>query len=241
MSGSINRDIVTARFLFNVVKRNKYQDVLRDAVVGDYKWSARVADFSGWLLCNGAAVSRTAYAELFNIIGTSFGAGNGTTTFNLPDMRGRVPGGVGTGAGLTARTMGNSVGYETHTLSASEIPSHTHSGTTASSGSHSHNTNADGGQGGLGLVTANGNNTVIDTDGSGGELNVWTTPYALTVDNNGAHTHTFTTDGGTGGGGAHNNMQPTLFLGNVFIYSGIEEPNEGDGDITGPGDTDYQP
>ena len=238
---SVNRDIVTARFLFNVVKRNKYQDILRDAVVGDYKWSARVANFSGWLLCNGAAVSRTTYAELFNIIGTSFGAGNGTTTFNLPDMRGRVAGGVGTGAGLTPRNVGTVVGEEAHTLSASEIPGHTHSGTTASSGTHTHTTNANGGQGGLGLVSADGNNTEKSADYSLGELNLWTLPYALTVDPSGAHTHTFTTDAGTGGGGAHNNMQPTLFLGNVFIYSGIEEPNAGDGDIVGPGDTDYKP
>lgn len=52
---------------------------------------------TGFLLCDGSAVSRTTYASLFTVISTAFGVGNGTTTFNIPDMRSRVPGGVGTG------------------------------------------------------------------------------------------------------------------------------------------------
>lgn len=59
----------------------------------------------GYLMCDGAAVSRTTYVNLFNIISTTFGAGNGTTTFNVPDMRGRFPFGVaasGTGNALAA-------------------------------------------------------------------------------------------------------------------------------------------
>lgn len=65
---------------------------------------------AGWLLCGGQAVSRTTYATLFGIIGTTYGAGNGTTTFNVPDLRGRVPAGLdnmnGTAANrLTATTM----------------------------------------------------------------------------------------------------------------------------------------
>jgi microcystin-dependent protein len=81
---------------------------------------------SGWLTCDGAAVNRTTYAALFAVIGTTYGAGNGTTTFNLPDMRGRAPIGVGTGSGLTARALADEVGAETHTLSVAEMPSHTH-------------------------------------------------------------------------------------------------------------------
>lgn len=57
---------------------------------------------SGWFICDGTAVSRTTYAELFAVIGTSFGAGDGSTTFNLPDMRESVP----KGAGLTGKTVG---------------------------------------------------------------------------------------------------------------------------------------
>jgi microcystin-dependent protein len=81
---------------------------------------------AGWLLCDGAAVSRTTYARLFGVVGTAFGAGDGSTTFNLPDLRGRAPIGAGTGSGLSARTFGGKVGAETHTLSSAEMPSHAH-------------------------------------------------------------------------------------------------------------------
>lgn len=79
-----------------------------------------------WLLCDGAAVSRTTYAALFAAIGTIYGAGDGITTFNLPDLRGRTVIGTGQGSGLTNRPLGVSVGAETHTLSVAEMPSHTH-------------------------------------------------------------------------------------------------------------------
>jgi microcystin-dependent protein len=81
---------------------------------------------SGWLECNGAAVSRTTYADLFTVIGTTYGTGDGSTTFNLPDLRGRVSIGKGTGSGLTPRALGAAGGAETHTLTESEIPAHTH-------------------------------------------------------------------------------------------------------------------
>src|SRR5439155_10954111 len=66
----------------------------------------------GWLECTGQAVSRTSYARLFNLIGTTFGAGDGSTTFNVPDIRGRTPIGVGTGSGLTARSLAGTGGAE---------------------------------------------------------------------------------------------------------------------------------
>lgn len=83
---------------------------------------------TGWLLADGSAVSRTTYSALFALIGTTFGAGDGSTTFALPDFRGRAPIGAGTGSGLTARTLAGTVGAETHTLTAAEsgLPSHTH-------------------------------------------------------------------------------------------------------------------
>jgi phage-related tail fiber protein len=58
----------------------------------------------GWLLCDGAAMSRTTYARLFGIIGTTFGVGDGSTTFNVPDMRESVPAGAGTFAAVTGST-----------------------------------------------------------------------------------------------------------------------------------------
>jgi microcystin-dependent protein len=89
-----------------------------------------------WLLCDGSAVSRTTYRRLFGVIGTSFGAGDGSTTFNLPDLRGRLPLGLdnmgGTSANRVTATqadnLGQASGAESHTLTASEMPSHTHQG-----------------------------------------------------------------------------------------------------------------
>lgn len=92
---------------------------------------------SGWLLCDGSAVSRTTYARLFAVIGTTFGAGDGSTTFNLPDTRGRSVLGAGSGTGLTSRALGATGGAETHTLTEDEMPSHTHT-----QDAHTHTQNA---------------------------------------------------------------------------------------------------
>lgn len=75
----------------------------------------------GWLLCDGSAVSRDTYATLFNVIGTTYGVGDGSTTFNLPDLSGRVVIGV-SGTHALASTGGS----ETHTLTESELPAHSH-------------------------------------------------------------------------------------------------------------------
>ena len=91
----------------------------------------------GWLVCNGSAVSRTTYANLFTTIGTTWGAGDGTTTFNLPDLRGKVPRGVA--ASGTGNVLGSSVGADTHLHTG---PSHTHAfsvdGDTTLAGAHTH-------------------------------------------------------------------------------------------------------
>lgn len=80
---------------------------------------------SGWLLCQGQAVSRTTYSNLFDIIGTTYGAGDGSTTFNLPDLRGRVP--VGLDSGQTEfDALNEKGGAKTHTLTTNEMPSHNH-------------------------------------------------------------------------------------------------------------------
>lgn len=81
----------------------------------------------GWLLCDGSAVSRATYANLFNVIGTTWGAGDGSTTFNLPNRAGRAAIGTGAGAGLTTRTIGQTGGAETHTLTQAETPLKSHS------------------------------------------------------------------------------------------------------------------
>ena len=90
----------------------------------------------GWLLCHGQAVSRTTYADLFGAIGTAYGPGDGSTTFDLPDLRGRVAAGRddmgGSDAGRLAggvanrTTLGGAGGAATHTLSTGEMPAHSH-------------------------------------------------------------------------------------------------------------------
>jgi len=79
---------------------------------------------SGWLLCDGSAVSRTTYASLFSIIGSTYGAGDGSTTFNLPNMQGRVP--VGKSTEVEFNALGQKGGEKTHTLTIAEMPAHTH-------------------------------------------------------------------------------------------------------------------
>lgn len=109
--------------------------------VGDLTWSAAATRVNS-LLCNGAAVSRTTYFALFTAIGSTYGPGNGSDTFNLPDGRGRSLVGAGVGAGggalgtgvppaggspLTNRVMGSWYGAEMHTNTVAELASHTHS------------------------------------------------------------------------------------------------------------------
>lgn len=75
----------------------------------------------GYLICDGSAVSRTTYATLFAVIGTTYGAGDGSTTFNIPNLSGKVVIGVS-----NSHSLGSSGGEEEHTLLTSELPSHTH-------------------------------------------------------------------------------------------------------------------
>ena len=95
---------------------------------GTLRISACPTPDPGWLVCDGSAVSRTAYAALFAAIGVAHGPGDGSTTFNLPDARGRSLIGVGAGPGLTARTLGAKGGTEHESLSLAQLPAHTHVG-----------------------------------------------------------------------------------------------------------------
>ncbi|MDD3494225.1 MAG: tail fiber protein [Candidatus Thermoplasmatota archaeon] len=87
---------------------------------------------TGWLLCYGQAVSRTTYAALFAALGTTWGAGDGSTTFNLPDFRGRVGAGKDNMGGTAANrlsigaTLGAAGGAQSHQLTANELPGHSH-------------------------------------------------------------------------------------------------------------------
>ena len=81
---------------------------------------------AGYLLCDGSAVSRTTYSALFAVCSTAYGVGNGTTTFNVPDMQGRVPVGIGA-SGVT--NLGDTGGEQTHTLTVAELAAHHHTDT----------------------------------------------------------------------------------------------------------------
>jgi len=159
----------------------------------------------GFLLCDGSAVSRTAYAALFQAIGTTVGAGNGSTTLNVPDLRGRFLLGLDNLGGTSANrvtaseadTLGGASGSETHTLTVNEMPSHFHGIKTGDSSQAS--------------ITPDDTNYNKFQRGVAG-MNM----YAR---NNAANT--WTTNSGilnTGGSSPHNNMPPYLAIGFIIKY-----------------------
>jgi len=188
---------------------NYYLDTFVLIPAGTIIMSAAITEPGGWLDCNGRQLAVQSFPDLFSAIQYTFGGAD--LSFNIPDMRGRTGIGFGQSPSLTNRTLASVGGAETHTLSTQEIPNHTHTGTTNTDGSHTHSSNATGGQGNYGLALANGSSTVVETDLSQGELNVWTTPGQLSINANGDHTHSFTTNP-TGLGQSHNNMQPFVVL-----------------------------
>ncbi len=174
--------------------------------------TAAAAAPAGWLLCDGAAVSRADYSALFAAIGTDWGAGDGATTFNVPDLRGRVVVGVGAAVGLTARGRGERGGAETHTLTEAELAAHNHTASTSAAGSHRHpaaGSHSHGYQrprwvsgGALDAIYAGyGGLTPASTSAAGSHQH----PAA------GSHRHAVAVND-SGGGGAHNNMQPWVGL-----------------------------
>lgn len=80
---------------------------------------------NGWLICDGSAVSRTTYSNLFSVIGITYGSGDGSTTFNVPNLKGKVV--VGYDSSDTSfDTIGETGGEKTHKLTIDEMPSHHH-------------------------------------------------------------------------------------------------------------------
>ncbi len=160
---------------------------------------------SGYLLCAGQAVSRTTYEHLFAAIGTTYGAGDGSTTFNLPDLRGRVPMGLDNMDGNSANrvtaaeadTPGGTAGAENHTLTTAQMPSHNHG---VNDPGHSH-----------GYVGRRDEGFCIQSHGTC-EAGNWQETRNTTQNTTGISIQN------SGGGQAHNNMQPYVALNYIIKY-----------------------
>jgi microcystin-dependent protein len=98
--------------------------------VGEIRLFAGTFAPRNWEFCHGQVIQIASNTALFSVLGTTYG-GNGTTTFGLPDLRGRAPAGFGPGPGLTYRALGEQSGAEIATLAASQLPAHAHTLTTA--------------------------------------------------------------------------------------------------------------
>lgn len=181
----------------------------------------------GWLVCDGAWISRADYADLFAVIGTTYGAGNGVTTFQLPDLRGRVPvaqNPAGDG-GLVVRTIGATAGADTKVLDVSEMPAHDHNVSLNAVSNHQHTyqdayfaENAGGGGSVFGTSAAADSDNIFRWRTSGGLSS--TVPQDLLTGAAGSHVHTVN-ESSIGGGAAFSLLQPSLVVGYWYIYAGV--------------------
>lgn len=146
-------------------------------------WAGNASPDSRWLVADGTSLLRADYPDLFNVIGTIYGAADGAH-FNLPDLRGRVSIAAGQGAGLSNYNVGDTGGEETHTLTVQETAAHTHS-----DAGHSHSESA-------AIAAVGAAITGVPVPSAVPGISVTGTGFANI--------------GNTGGNNAHNNIQPYL-------------------------------
>lgn len=168
---------------------------------------------TGYLLCDGSAISRTLYHQLFLVIGTTYGSGDGINTFNIPNLKGKFVVGFDTNQ-TEFNNLSETGGSKTHTLTVSEIPSHNHNGLTQSSGSHTHNI-TDPGHTHSYINQPNVQNTdnAFATESAADNVNVTqttgTSTTGITINSNGIHNHIIDSQGGNQ---PHNNLPPYFVL-----------------------------
>jgi microcystin-dependent protein len=174
----------------------------------------------GWLLCDGSAISRTTYSGLFAVINTIYGAGNGSTTFNLPDCRGRLRAGLdnmgGTaalritsaGSGINALVSGASGGAQNVTLTVGTMPSHAHGASSIPiDPGHAHS----GPSGSPFVIPRNPGNFATAVPGSPN-----TTSAESTTAVSGTNISISTAVHNTGNNEAHQNMPPTIVFNTII-------------------------
>jgi microcystin-dependent protein len=194
-------------------------------LIGDIKQSVRQTDFEGWLLCDGGEVPINQYQELYDLIGNTFGTALTEGNFILPNAQGRVLGtatsNTSTQEGLSIRCVGETDGEEEHTLIISELPAHNHG---IIDPGHIH-----------GITDIGHSHTYINTPNTQNTDNAFSTEQAADNSQSSQNTSSSTTGitinsaftgittANTGNSDPHNIMQPTLFIGNTFIYSGVAD------------------
>ncbi|WP_049777030.1 tail fiber protein [Paludibacter propionicigenes] len=162
--------------LYCTIGTTRYQLDQQNSISGEIKiWAGTTTATTlpaGWLVCDGSAISRTTYANLFLVLGTTYGAGDGSTTFNLPNLKGRVPVGYD-GSQTEFNALNKTGGEKTHTLTIAEMPSHNHY-------------NGNGGYNVL-LSYGGGANTTDGLDNTGGEPDVHNFGYEQNAGGGQAH------------------------------------------------------
>lgn len=154
-------------------------------------WGAPAKFPTGCVHLDGRELSRVVYAELFGILGTTYGVGNGTTTFNIPDTRDYTTVNVGTTGNFNA--LGKKAGVASQTMTAAQMPVHSHS---VSDPGHSHNTTRDP------VVTSGGGNSRLV--GGSGQQTAWSQGGLIAAAGTGIWINN------NGGGQAQNNLQPSV-------------------------------
>lgn len=171
-------EILATTKALNVLRR-----IIADSEVGRIGTFAMATPPAGWFRANGAAVSRTVYSALFAKIGTTYGAGDGVSTFNLPDPRGKFIRVLDDGRGIdVGRVLGSS--------QADEIRSHNHSGSAANAGGHAHTASADAQ--GEHTHTVTGSTMNSPNSGYAGEIGNAIDGSTFTTNAAGLHAHNIT-------------------------------------------------